>query len=112
MADFETLFPYEPIDMTALEVRIGDVAFTLTHANTEIYTYRRHPEVNHVYHTYFEEHSDKQIAVFDCMGLIEQLRELCFGERIQPRPTEWDEKAFEEYNRRTLEKELEALGEE
>lgn len=46
------------------------------------------------------------------MPLIEQLRELCFGERILPRPTDWDERAFEEYNRRTLEKELEALGEE
>ncbi len=108
MNDFETLFPYEPVDMIALEVEIGGVAFTLTHANTEIYTYRRHPEVNHVYHSYYEER-DKQLAIFDCMPLVEQLRELCFGERIQPRPTEWDEKAYEDYQRKILEKELDEL---
>jgi len=112
MPETEPLFPFEPVDMVELAIEIGGTAFTLTHTNTEIYTYRRHPEVNHVYHSYFEDHQDRQIAVFDCMPLIEQLRELCFGERILPRPTDWDEKAFEEYNRKTLEKELEALGED
>lgn len=112
MPELEPLFPYEPVDMVELAVNIGGIAFTLTHANTEIYTYRRHPEVNHVYHTYFEDHSDRHIAVFDCMPLIEQLRELCFGERIQPRPTDWDEQAYCDYQAKLLEKELEALEDE
>ena len=112
MADFESLFPYEPVDMVELAVEIGGTAFSLTHANTEIYTYRRHPEVNHIYHVYYLDHAEKNLAVFSCMPLIEQLRELCFSERIQSRPTEWDEKAYAEYQANLLDVELRDLLEE
>lgn len=105
----ESLFPRDESDEVALEVALSGVHFTLTHANTEIYTYRRNPEVNHIYHTYREEDTDKQLAVFGVMDLIETLRELNFGERVQSRPTNWDEKAYLTYEQQKLDKELEGL---
>lgn len=105
----EALFPRDESDEIALEVAISGVQFTLTHANTEIYTYRRNPEVNHIYHTYREELTDKQLAVFGVAELIETLRELNFGERIQPRPTQWDEQAYLSWQQQRMEAELEGL---
>lgn len=103
----ETLFPQDqPVE---LEIVIGGMEFVLTHANTEIYTYRRHPEVNHVYHQYFVDHQDKQMAVFDSDDLIEQLRGLNFPERIPSTPTSWDESAFLTHQRIKLERELDEL---
>lgn len=105
----ESLFPMDESDRVELEVAIKGLMFCFTHANTEIYTYRRHPEVNHVYHQYYEDNFDKQIAIFDAPELIEQLRELCFSERILSRPSDWDEKAWIAYHNQKLEQELDEL---
>ena len=109
MTNPESRFPPHETDEAALEIALGGISFVLTHANTEIYSYRRYPEVNHIYHTYRDEGTDKQMAIFECPDIIEVLRELNFGERITPRPTEWDEKAFIEHQRQKLEKELDEL---
>lgn len=105
----ESLFPRDETDEVALEITLSGLSFTLTHANTEIYTYRRNEEVNHIYHTYRAEDTDKQLAIFGVAELIETLRGLNFGERIQPRPTLWDEQAFMSYQQNKLEAELEDL---
>ena len=109
MTNPESLFPLDESDSVALEIAIGGISFVLTHANTEIYSYRKHPEVNHIYHTYYDEHTDRQMVIFDCPDMIDSLRELNFGERITPRPTDWDEKAFLEHQRKVLERELEDI---
>lgn len=105
----ETLFPFDESDEVALEITLSGIALTLTHANTELYTYRRWPEVNHVYHTYREDDTDKQTAIFNAPDLIDTLRGLNFGERIQPRPTHWDESAYMQWQAQQLEKDLEGL---
>lgn len=105
----ESLFPMDDSDRVELEVAIKGLMFCFTHANTEIYTYRRHPEVNHIYHQYYEDNSDKQIAIFDSEDLIETLRELNFGERILCKPTDWDESAFLQFHKEKLERELDEL---
>lgn len=105
----ESLFPMDETDEVALEIAIGGISFVLTHANTELYTYRKYPEVNHIYHTYRDDGTEKQMAIFDAPDMIDALRELNFGERITPRPTTWDEAAFIEHQRKKLEQELEDL---
>lgn len=105
---FESLFPPDEDDSASLEIKLGETALSLSHCNTVIYSYRRHPEVNHVYHVWFDE-TDQQTAIFSCEALIEILREHNFKEVIESRPTEWDEKAFVEFQRKTLESDLDNL---
>lgn len=109
MSNPESLFPIDEMDTAELTISIKGMMFVMSHANTELYTYRRHPEVNHVYHQYYEDNFDKQIAIFDAPELIEQLRELCFSERILSRPSDWDEKSFLAYQRQKLEQDLDEL---
>ena len=102
----ETLFPMDASDEVALEVNVSGEAFTFTHANTTLYTYRRYPEVNHIYHVYSIEGEEKQLAIFGVSEVIETLRGLNSAERITPRPTNWDEQAYMEWQRQQLEAEL------
>lgn len=107
----ESLFPMDESDEVALEISVKGLFFIFSHANTELYTYRKYPEVNHIYHQYYdkEDGKEKQIAIFEAPDLIEQLRELNFGERILCKPTDWDESAYIQFHNQKLEKELDEL---
>lgn len=108
----ESLFPYNDADEICLEIAVTGVTMYLNHNNTTIYTYPRFPELDHVYHGYPDPSNireRKYTAIFNSNGLIMMLRKMYFPEDVRPRPTPWDESAFMEFQRQTLESELNDL---